>query len=215
MRCSLAEGPVAGAPRVLLIDNFDSFTYNLVDALRVLGAEVVVVRDEGQGVALELERALRAAPSHLLISPGPGHPREAALSLAALRRCRGALPTLGVCLGHQAMAEAFGGRVGRAQRLMHGKASWIHHDGTGLFAGAPSPLAMGRYHSLIVEPGGVPAGWAANAWSEDGEIMGMRCELSPSHGLQFHPESVLSPAGPRLLAAFLALRAPAVVGEAG
>ena len=212
MRSSEAARPLeapGGAPRVLLIDNFDSFTYNLVDALRVLGAEVVVVRNDGVDVDSDVRRALAQPPSHLLISPGPGHPREAALSLALLERLGGAVPTLGVCLGHQAMAHRLGGRVVRAGRLMHGKASWIHHDGSGLFAGLPSPLRMGRYHSLIVAPEGLPAELVANAWSEDGEIMGLRAMDGRSHGLQFHPESVLSPEGPRLLAAFLGLGASA------
>ena len=199
-----------GAPRVLLIDNYDSFTYNLVDALRVLGAEVVVVRNDLSEVDLDVERALSCRPSHLLISPGPGHPADAGLSLPVMARLSGALPVLGVCLGHQALAFRLGGGVGRAKRLMHGKASWVHHDGTGLFAGLPSPLHFGRYHSLIVEPAGLPAQLVPNAWSEDGEIMGLRDADGLSHGLQFHPESVMSPEGPRLLAAFLRLRGPAL-----
>ena len=198
------------AARLLIVDNYDSFTYNLVDALRVLGAEVVVVRNDLIDVDLDVARALSCGPSHLLISPGPGHPADAGLSLPVMARLSGTLPVLGVCLGHQAMAMRLGGVVGRAKRLMHGKASWVSHDGTGLFAGLPSPLRLGRYHSLIVEPDGLPARLVPNAWSEDGEIMGLRDSDGLSHGLQFHPESVMSPEGPRLLARFLALRGPAL-----
>jgi anthranilate synthase/aminodeoxychorismate synthase-like glutamine amidotransferase len=194
-----------GRARVLVIDNYDSFTWNLVQALGALGAALRVLRNDEASV----EDALTFAPSHVLISPGPGHPRDAGLSLPLLAAVEGRLPTLGVCLGHQAMALRRGAPVVRARRLVHGEATPVHHDGSGLFAGLPSPLSLGRYHSLIVDPASPLGDLTPNAWSDEGEIMGLRGADGLSHGLQFHPESVLSPQGPALLAAFLALSAPA------
>lgn len=185
-------------PRVLLLDNLDSFTHNLAQGLQALGAEVRVLRARGA----TLDGLERARPSHLVISPGPGHPSQARLSLAALRRFAGRLPLLGVCLGHQALAQAFGGSVGRAARPLHGRASRIRHDGRGLFLGLPQGFRAGRYHSLAVEEAGLPASLKITAWADDGTVMGLR-HSSGAVGLQFHPESILTPCGNRLLANFL------------
>ena len=189
----------ASAPRLLLIDNYDSFTYNLVQAFLVLGAEVLVHRNDALGVAA----ALALAPTHLCISPGPGTPRDAGVSMAMVAAFAGSVPVLGVCLGHQAIAEVFGGRVVRNWRLMHGKTSAVTHDGEGVFAALPSPLEVGRYHSLVAEPGSLPPQLLVTARTADDEIMGLRHTALTVEGVQFHPESVLTPAGPRLLANFL------------
>jgi anthranilate synthase/aminodeoxychorismate synthase-like glutamine amidotransferase len=185
--------------RLLVLDNYDSFTWNLVQAFEVLGAAVDVRRND----ALTVEEALALAPDALVVSPGPGRPEAAGITDALLRAAIGALPVLGVCLGHQAIAQVLGGRVGRARSLVHGKASAVQHDGRGLFADLPSPLPLGRYHSLAVTQ--LPACLEPCAWAPDGELMAFRHRSLPVHGVQFHPESVLSPLGPRLLARFLQL----------
>jgi anthranilate synthase component 2/para-aminobenzoate synthetase component 2 len=187
------------APKLLLIDNYDSFTYNLVQAFLVLGAEVDVRRND----AIRVDEALALDHSHLVISPGPGTPREAGVSLAMIDAFAGRRPILGVCLGHQALVEAFGGRVVRAGRLMHGKVSPVSHDGRGVFAGVPQGFAAGRYHSLIAEPATFPDALEVTARTPEGEIMGLRHKTLPIEGVQFHPESVLTPEGPRIMANFL------------
>jgi anthranilate synthase/aminodeoxychorismate synthase-like glutamine amidotransferase len=186
-------------PRLLLIDNYDSFTYNLVQAFLVLGADVLVHRND----RITVDEADRLAPSHLCISPGPGVPADAGISTRMIESFAGRIPVFGVCLGHQALVEAFGGKVVRAGRLMHGKSSDVEHDGRGLFAGVPNPFVAGRYHSLIAERGRVPAELEVTAWTAEGEVMGVRHRELAIEGVQFHPESILTPEGPRLLAAFL------------
>ena len=185
--------------RLLLIDNYDSFTYNLVQAFLILGAEVEVYRND----AIDLAAAEALAPTHLCISPGPGTPAQAGVSIAMIRAFAGRIPVLGVCLGHQSITEAFGGRVVRAARLMHGKTSMIEHDGLGVFAGIANPCEVGRYHSLIAEPASLPAELLVTAHTAEGEIMGLRHRQLPVEGVQFHPESVLSPEGPAMLGNFL------------
>ena len=185
--------------RLLLIDNYDSFTYNLVQAFLMLGAKVDVHRND----RITVEEAQGLNPTHLCVSPGPGTPAEAGVSVAMIRAFAGKLPILGVCLGHQAMVEACTGRVVRAGRLMHGKASSVLHDGRGLFEELPSPLDAGRYHSLIAERESLPAELEITAWTGEGEIMGVRHRTLPMEGVQFHPESVLTPLGPQMLANFL------------
>jgi anthranilate synthase component II len=182
---------------ILLIDNYDSFTYNLAHLLEELGAEVKVVRND----KIDADEAERLAPSHLVISPGPGRPENAGVSLEIVERLGPRVPTLGVCLGHQAIIEAFGGEVGQAQRLVHGKASEIAHDGQGLFLGLPDPLQGGRYHSLAATR--VPEELEVCATTEDGEVMAVRHRELPVVGIQFHPESVLTPDGPALAKNFL------------
>ncbi|HVN98496.1 MAG TPA: aminodeoxychorismate/anthranilate synthase component II [Steroidobacteraceae bacterium] len=187
--------------RLLLIDNYDSFTYNLVQAFMVLGAEVIVHRNDALGV----EQAIALAPTHLCISPGPGTPQQAGVSIAMIRAFAGRIPILGVCLGHQSITEAFGGRVVRAPRLMHGKTSMIEHDGRGVYAGIPSPCEVGRYHSLISEAASLPPELIVTARTAEGEIMGLRHARFEIEGVQFHPESVLTPQGPAMMANFLVL----------
>jgi anthranilate synthase/aminodeoxychorismate synthase-like glutamine amidotransferase len=182
---------------ILLIDNYDSFTYNLAHLFEELGAEVKVVRND----KIDADEAERLAPSHLVISPGPGRPEGAGVSLEIVRRLGPRIPTLGVCLGHQAIVEAFGGEVGQARRLVHGKASEIAHDGQGLFSGLPDPLQGGRYHSLAATR--VPDELEVCATTEDGEVMAVRHRGLPVDGIQFHPESVLTPDGPALAKNFL------------
>ncbi|HUO80733.1 MAG TPA: aminodeoxychorismate/anthranilate synthase component II [Steroidobacteraceae bacterium] len=191
----------AARPRLLLIDNYDSFTYNLVQAFLVLGAEVLVYRND------EITAAAADAlePSHLCISPGPGTPYDAGVSMAMIGHFAGRIPVFGVCLGHQSITEVFGGRVVRNWRLMHGKTSAITHDGAGVFAGLPRPLEVGRYHSLVAEPGSLPPELAVTARTAEGEIMGVRHARLMVEGVQFHPESVLTPEGPALLGNFLAM----------
>ena len=193
-------------PRLLLIDNYDSFTYNLVQAFLVLGADVRVYRNDAIGV----EEARAMAPTHLCISPGPGTPYDAGVSMDMIRAFAGGVPVLGVCLGHQSIVEAFGGKVVRAGRLMHGKTSLIRHDGLGVFAGLPQPCEVGRYHSLIAAPDSLPATLTVTAWTEAKEIMGVRHVGLAVEGVQFHPESILTPEGPRLLENFLASAAARV-----
>jgi anthranilate synthase/aminodeoxychorismate synthase-like glutamine amidotransferase len=186
-------------PRLLLIDNYDSFTYNLVQAFLVLGAEVSVYRND----ALTPEAAQALAPTHLCISPGPGTPRDAGVSMDMIRTFAGHIPVLGVCLGHQSIVEVFGGRVVRAERLMHGKTSLVRHDARTLFAGLPQPCEVGRYHSLIAAPASLPAELEVSALTAEGEIMAVRHRALVVEGVQFHPESILTPHGPKLLGNFL------------
>jgi para-aminobenzoate synthetase component 2 len=189
----------ATRPRLLLIDNYDSFTYNLVQAFLVLGAEVLVHRND----AITVEQALALGPSHLCISPGPGTPHDAGVSMDMIRAFAGRVPVLGVCLGHQSIVEAFGGEIVRAGRLMHGKTSPVEHDGRGVFEDAPRPLQVGRYHSLIARPQSLPPALEITARTPEGEIMGVRHRDFVVEGVQFHPESVLTPVGPRLMGNFL------------
>ena len=186
-------------PRLLLIDNYDSFTYNLVQAFMVLGAEVLVRRND----EVTVEQALALAPTHLCISPGPGTPQGAGVSMRMIEAFAGRVPVFGVCLGHQSLVEVFGGKVVRAGRLMHGKTSLVHHDGRGVFAGLPDPFDAGRYHSLIARPESLPAVLEVSARTAEGEIMGVRHRELAVEGVQFHPESVLTPEGPMLLGNFL------------
>ena len=188
--------------RLLLIDNYDSFTYNLVQAFMVLGAEVDVRRND----EITVDEALRLAPTHLCISPGPGTPRDAGVSMDMIKAFAGKVPVFGVCLGHQAIVEAFGGEVVRAPRLMHGKTSLVEHDSRTLFANLPQPCEVGRYHSLIAQPSTMPAELEVNARTAEGEIMGVRHRRFVIEGVQFHPESVLTPQGPQLMGNFLQLR---------
>jgi anthranilate synthase/aminodeoxychorismate synthase-like glutamine amidotransferase len=185
--------------RLLLIDNYDSFTYNLVQAFLIEGADVLVYRND----AIDVAAALALAPTHVCISPGPGTPAAAGVSMQIIQTFAGRVPIFGVCLGHQAIVEAFGGEVVRAGRLMHGKTSMIAHDGSGLFSGMPSPCEVGRYHSLIAKPERMPADLLVSARTAEGEIMGVRHREWQVEGVQFHPESVLTPQGQRLMANFL------------
>jgi anthranilate synthase/aminodeoxychorismate synthase-like glutamine amidotransferase len=198
-------------PKLLLIDNYDSFTYNLVQAFLVLGADVHVYRND----AISVSEAQLLAPTHLCISPGPGTPYDAGVSMQMIRAFAGQVPVLGVCLGHQSIVEVFGGKVVRAGRLMHGKTSLIEHDGRTLFAGLPQPCEVGRYHSLIAAADKMPAELEVNARTAEGEIMGVRHRSVLVEGVQFHPESILTPDGPQLLRNFLELargeRRPATV----
>ena len=183
---------------ILMVDNYDSFTYNLVQMLTAAGAEVEVLRNDACGAEAMLERE----PLGIVLSPGPGRPEDAGVCLDLLRR-RAPVPLLGVCLGHQALGLAFGATVDRAGRLMHGKTSPVRHRGEGLFAGLPDPFEATRYHSLEVKEGTLPEELEPVAWSDDGTLMGMRHRELPYWGVQFHPESVLTASGPRLLANFL------------
>ncbi len=185
---------------ILLVDALDSFTYNLVQALETLGTQVVVVRHD----AISLEDAQAMNPEAVLLSPGPGHPAESPGHMA-LAGSQWGVPLLGVCLGHQALAEASGGRVLRAQEPLHGEATPLQHDGQGLFEGLPPGCLVGRYHSLIVDPHALPSCWAITGRSPAGEIMAMAHRSLPRWGVQFHPESILTPEGPRMLANFLRL----------
>jgi anthranilate synthase/aminodeoxychorismate synthase-like glutamine amidotransferase len=186
---------------VVMIDNYDSFTYNLVQYLGELGQEVRVFRNDRVGVD-EIEAL---GPSHIVISPGPCTPAEAGISKAVIAHFAGKVPVLGVCLGHQAIGEVFGGKVIRAERLMHGKTSLIHHDGKGLFAGVPNPFEATRYHSLIIARDSMPADLELTAWTDAGEIMGVRHRRFAVEGVQFHPESILTRVGHDLLRNFLTL----------
>jgi anthranilate synthase/aminodeoxychorismate synthase-like glutamine amidotransferase len=185
---------------ILMIDNYDSFTFNLVQYLGELGAKVVVKRNDAIDVAGV--RAMR--PEAIVISPGPCTPRQAGISVALIREMAGEVPILGVCLGHQCLGEAFGGRVVRASRLMHGKTSPILHDSRTIFSGLPSPFEAIRYHSLLVEPQSLPECLEVSAWTAEGEIMGLRHKRLAVEGVQFHPESILTEHGKDLLKNFLA-----------
>ncbi|CCJ86499.1 aminodeoxychorismate synthase component 2 [Cronobacter dublinensis] len=184
---------------LLLIDNYDSFTWNLFQYFSELGAEVVVRRND----ELTPDDIDALAPAHIVISPGPCTPNEAGISLEVIRRYAGRLPLLGVCLGHQAIGQAFGASVVRAQKVMHGKTSAIRHNNTGVFAGLNNPLTVTRYHSLIIDRATLPAGFEITAWTDEGEIMGIRHRHLALEGVQFHPESILSEQGHQLLANFL------------
>jgi para-aminobenzoate synthetase component 2 len=188
---------------VLLIDNYDSFTWNLAHRMGEMGADVRVVRND----AMRLDDLDALRPDRVVVSPGPGRPEQAGVSVEALRRFAGRMPILGVCLGHQALAVAFGGRVDRAPAPMHGKTSSVTHDGSVLFAGLSSPIEVGRYHSLVIAPDAVPADFLVTAWaSDDRTIMSIRHASWPVFGVQFHPESVLTAAGHRILQNFLEMR---------
>ena len=184
---------------ILLLDNYDSFTYNLYQYLGELGATVRVVRND----EMSAEEALGLGPQAVVISPGPGNPDQAGVSLDLIRACTGRIPLLGVCLGHQALGQAFGGVVVRAPRLMHGKTSEIHHDGRSVFAGLPRPFTATRYHSLVVDRDSVPGCLEVSAWTDDGVVMGLRHREYPLEGVQFHPESILTTSGKHLLRNFL------------
>jgi anthranilate synthase/aminodeoxychorismate synthase-like glutamine amidotransferase len=185
--------------RILLIDNYDSFTYNLVQAFLMLDAEVLVYRND----AITVAEARRLAATHLVISPGPGRPTDAGCSLEMIDTFAGEVPLLGVCLGHQCLVEHFGGRIVAAGSLMHGKTSLITHDGKGIYTGLPNPIEVGRYHSLAAERDRIPQVLAVTARTDDGEIMGVRHLAIEAEGVQYHPESVLTPDGPKLLENFL------------
>jgi anthranilate synthase/aminodeoxychorismate synthase-like glutamine amidotransferase len=190
--------------RLLLVDNYDSFTYNLVQAFLTLGADVDVRLNDRIGVA----DALDLAPTHLVISPGPGAPSQAGASIDLIRAFCGRVPILGVCLGHQALVEAFGGRIVRAHAPVHGKTCLVKHDGLGLFSGLPREFAAGRYHSLVADPAALPPTLVTTATAEGGEIMGVRHREHRAEGVQFHPESILTLLGPRILRNFLAMTEP-------
>jgi anthranilate synthase/aminodeoxychorismate synthase-like glutamine amidotransferase len=183
---------------ILVIDNYDSFTYNLVQYLGELGAELAVFRND----AITPDQVERLAPSHIVISPGPGDPLDGGVSNSIIERFYRTTPILGVCLGHQCLGHVFGGRVGRAPRLMHGKTSLIYHDGRRLFTGLPNPFEATRYHSLIVEEP-LPADLEVTAFTADGEVMGLRHKRYPVEGVQFHPESILTRHGKQILRNFL------------
>ena len=185
---------------ILLVDNYDSFTYNLAHLFGELGADVVVRRND----EIDVDEAARLAPSHLVVSPGPGRPDDSGISPELIRRFAGRTPILGVCLGHQAIVEVYGGRVDRARELVHGKASAVQHDGRGLFAGLPDEFDAGRYHSLAATA--IPDALEVSATSPDGEVMAVRHRELPIDGVQFHPESVLTPVGPQLAKNFLEAR---------
>ncbi|HSQ79983.1 MAG TPA: aminodeoxychorismate/anthranilate synthase component II [Casimicrobiaceae bacterium] len=185
---------------LLMLDNYDSFTWNLVQYLAELGASVRVVRND----AITLDEVEALQPERIVISPGPCTPNEAGISVPLIRRYAGKIPLLGVCLGHQAIGQAFGGRIIRAQRVMHGKLSSIVHDGRGVFRGIPSPFTATRYHSLAIERSSLPPVLDVTATSEDGEIMGVRHREFAVEGVQFHPEAILTEHGKKLLANFLA-----------
>jgi anthranilate synthase component 2 len=190
----------AGTPaRLLLVDNYDSFTFNLVQYLGELGAEVEVFRNDAIAVAGIRERA----PDALVLSPGPCTPDEAGVTLEAIRALAGELPILGVCLGHQAIGQAFGGKVIRNDRIVHGKSSPVRHRGDGIYAGLPSPFEAGRYHSLVVERRSLPEALEVTSWTAEGEIMGLRHRALDVEGVQFHPESILTAEGKRLLGNWL------------
>ena len=180
-----------------MIDNYDSFTYNLVHLLEELGAEVVTVRND----TITPDEAVALAPDRLVVSPGPGRPADAGVSIELIRRLGPTTRTLGVCLGHQAIVEAFGGEIGQAQALLHGKSSLVTHDGSGVFAGLPDEVEVGRYHSLAATT--VPGDLVVTSRTDDGEVMGVRHVTYPVEGVQFHPESVLTPLGPTMARNFL------------
>jgi anthranilate synthase/aminodeoxychorismate synthase-like glutamine amidotransferase len=182
---------------ILLVDNYDSFTYNLVHLFQELGEDVVVRRND----EIDADEAERLAPSHLVVSPGPGRPSQSGATVEIVRRLALTTPTLGVCLGHQAIVEAFGGEIGQAKLLVHGKASTVSHDGRGIFTGLPQGFQAGRYHSLAATR--IPDELAVSATTEDGEVMGVRHRELAVNGVQFHPESVLTPEGPQLCRNFL------------
>ena len=196
--------------RLVIIDNYDSFTYNLVQYLGELGAELRVHRND----AISAAEVVASAPDGIVISPGPGDPDRAGVSLAVIQAASGRIPILGVCLGHQCLGQVFGGRVVRAPRIMHGKTSPILHDGRGIFAGLPNPFTATRYHSLVVDPGTLPACLEIRARTAEGEIMGLKHVEHATWGVQFHPESIMTTAGKPLLLNFLRSCAP-VTADSG
>jgi len=195
--------PLEGIPdppaRVLVVDNYDSFTYNLVQILGELRAVVVVHRND----EVDAESLNGIAPSHVILSPGPRTPREAGVCVGLVRRWSGRVPILGVCLGHQCIAEAFGARIGRYCGVVHGRTSSVRHDGRGVFEGTPSPIRVARYHSLTVDPRSLPPELVPSAFTQDGLLMAIRHRDHPTEGIQFHPESYLTEGGPRFLRNFL------------
>lgn len=184
---------------LLMIDNYDSFTYNLVQYFAELGQEVKVFRND----AIDLETIAELKPKYLVVSPGPCTPKEAGVSVAAIERFAGEIPILGVCLGHQSIGQAFGGNIVHAQELMHGKTSGVKHNDVGVFKGLPNPVTCTRYHSLVIERQSLPECLEITAWTDDGEIMGVRHKTLPVEGVQFHPESILTQYGHDMLANFL------------
>jgi anthranilate synthase component II len=204
--CCAAGSPAGAAARLedastmlLMIDNYDSFTYNLVQYFGELGEEVVVVRND----EIDLAGIAALKPDHIVVSPGPCTPNEAGVSVPLIREFAGKVPILGVCLGHQSIGQAFGGRIIRAKELMHGKTSMIHHTDTGVFKGLPNPFRATRYHSLVIERETLPDCLEITAWTDDGEIMGVRHKTLVVEGVQFHPESILTEHGHAMLANFL------------
>jgi len=195
----MTETRLPEAAMLLMIDNYDSFTYNLVQYFGELGADVRVHRND----AISLDEIAALAPEKIVISPGPCTPNEAGVSVPLIRRFAGKVPILGVCLGHQAIGQAFGGKIVRAKRVMHGKLSSITHDDRGVFAGLPSPFHATRYHSLAIEPGSLPDDLEVTATADDGEIMGVRHRKLAVEGVQFHPEAILTEHGKQLLSNFL------------
>ena len=192
-----------GGVRMLLVDNYDSFTYNLVQAFAALGADVRVYRND----AISVDAALALEPTHVVISPGPGRPEDAGVSLDIIAAFETRVPLLGVCLGHQCLVQHFGGEIVRAERLMHGKTSSVEHDGKTIYDGLPAPFEVGRSHSLCAERATLPPDLVLTAQTGRGEIMGVRHRSLPLEGVQFHPESVLTPEGDKLMANFLRMRA--------
>lgn len=195
-----ASGP--DGPDVLVIDNYDSFTYNLCQYLGELGSRLTVYRND----ELTFEKVRQIGPDRIVISPGPGVPGNAGISVPVVREFAGSIPILGVCLGHQAIGEAFGGTVRRADQLMHGKTSWIHHAGAGVLVGLQNPFEATRYHSLVVDRADLPDCFEVTAWTEDGVIMGLRHREYDLFGVQFHPESIMTREGKKLLENFLCSR---------
>jgi len=193
---------------ILLIDNYDSFTYNLYQYLGEMGADLKVIRND----EMTADAALALGPERIVISPGPGNPDQAGISLEIIKKAAGRVPLLGVCLGHQSLGQAFGGSVVRAPKLMHGKTSQIHHDGRSIFAGIPVPFTATRYHSLVVQRDTVPDCLEISAWTDDGLVMGLRHKEHALEGVQFHPESILTNAGKDLLKNFLGLHERASKG---
>ncbi|MCG8369349.1 MAG: aminodeoxychorismate/anthranilate synthase component II [Proteobacteria bacterium] len=200
----MAAGNACEHVRMLLIDNYDSFTYNLVQAFAAMGAEVMVYRND----AITVRESAALEPTHLVISPGPGRPEDAGVSLEMIGAYAGRLPILGVCLGHQSIVQQHGGKILRAERLMHGKTSMVKHDGKTIFEGLSDPFEVGRYHSLCAERESLPDEFVVTAETERGEVMGVRHETLPIEGVQFHPESVLTPEGGALMANFMRQEIP-------
>jgi len=186
---------------ILVIDNYDSFTYNLVQYLGELGADLKTYRND----KITIPEIKKLAPEKILISPGPGYPKDAGISISVIKEFAGKVPILGVCLGHQAIGEAFGGKIVQAKRLLHGKTSMIHHDGKTIYKGIPNPFTATRYHSLIIERASLPVSLEISAWTKEDEIMGIRHKEYKVEGIQFHPESILTTEGKKLLKNFLSL----------
>lgn len=195
---------------LLMIDNYDSFTYNLVQYFSELGEEVVVFRND----EITLDRIAQLKPAYIVISPGPCTPNEAGISISVIDSYRGDIPVLGVCLGHQSIGQTFGGRIIHAAQLMHGKTSPVYHNSTGVFSGLPNPFIATRYHSLVIERSTLPDCLEITAWTEDGEIMGIRHKTLAVEGVQFHPESILSEYGHLLLKNFLEQHQTAITQQA-